>query len=193
MSFLISCSHTSPQNGKAERKSHTTYKLQSRSTPRVLLGYPSNHSGYKCLELSSRKIFIYRHVTFDKTVFLIFFTCSRILMLWIFFNTSNDPLPVHTLPRLTTYQSIHLNHNTPQINTTPPPIPSASTLPPSTPSHSTPIIHYLLKWPPDLNMAFSNHANFLISKLLLHPSSLPCQLTLWKTNMMLLLKIRCEI
>ncbi|KAD5508144.1 hypothetical protein E3N88_15847 [Mikania micrantha] len=44
-------------------------KLQSRSSPCVFLGYPSNHRGYKCFDLSTRKIVISRHVVFDETVF----------------------------------------------------------------------------------------------------------------------------
>jgi len=44
-------------------------KLQPRSRPHVFLGYPSNHRGYKCLELSSHKIIVSRHVTFDEIVF----------------------------------------------------------------------------------------------------------------------------
>lgn len=141
MSFRLSCPHTSPQNGKAERKirtinnitrtllahaslppsfwnhalqmatyllhvlpskilgnlspleilyqqvpsyfhirvfgclcyplipSTTIHKLQPRSTPCVFLGYPSNHHGYKCYDLSSNKIIICRHVLFDEHVF----------------------------------------------------------------------------------------------------------------------------
>ena len=49
--------------------STTIHKLQPRSTPCVFLGYPSNHRGYKCLELSSNKIIICRHVIFDETTF----------------------------------------------------------------------------------------------------------------------------
>ncbi len=49
--------------------SNTIHKLQPRSTPCVFLGYPSNHTGYKCLELSSNKIIICRHVIFDETTF----------------------------------------------------------------------------------------------------------------------------
>jgi histone deacetylase 1/2 len=44
-------------------------KLQSRSTPCVFLGYPSNHRGYKCYELSSRKIILRQHVLFDESTF----------------------------------------------------------------------------------------------------------------------------
>ncbi|KAK9137599.1 hypothetical protein Sjap_008193 [Stephania japonica] len=141
MSFRLSCPHTSPQNGKAERKirsinnitrtllshaslppsfwhhalqmatylhnilpskllgnisplqilyqrvptyshlrvfgclcypllpSTTITKLQARSTPCVFLGFPPNHRGYKCYDLSSCQIIICRHVRFDENVF----------------------------------------------------------------------------------------------------------------------------
>lgn len=34
----------------------------SKSTPCVFLGYPANHRGYKCYDVSSRQILIARHV-----------------------------------------------------------------------------------------------------------------------------------
>ncbi|XP_021747926.1 uncharacterized protein LOC110713790 [Chenopodium quinoa] len=49
--------------------STTINKLQPRSTPCVFLGYPPNHRGYKCYDISSRKIIISRHVVFDETQF----------------------------------------------------------------------------------------------------------------------------
>ena len=49
--------------------STTINKLQSRSTPCVFLGYPSNHRGYKCYDLSLNKIIVCRHVIFDESEF----------------------------------------------------------------------------------------------------------------------------
>nr|GEV19060.1 ribonuclease H-like domain-containing protein [Tanacetum cinerariifolium] len=45
------------------------HKLEPRSTPCIFLGYPSNHRGYRCLDLSSNKIIISRHVRFDEDIF----------------------------------------------------------------------------------------------------------------------------
>ena len=49
--------------------STTIHKLQPRSTPSVFLGFPSNHRGYKCYDLSSNKIIVCRHVLFDESQF----------------------------------------------------------------------------------------------------------------------------
>jgi len=49
--------------------STTIHKLQPRSTPCVFLGYPANHRGYKCYDISSCKIIISRHLIFDETQF----------------------------------------------------------------------------------------------------------------------------
>lgn len=37
--------------------------------PCVFLGYPPNHRGYKCYNLSTHKIILSRHVVFDETTF----------------------------------------------------------------------------------------------------------------------------
>lgn len=45
------------------------HKLAPRSVACVLLGYPSTHRGYRCLNIGTRKIIISRHVTFVEDVF----------------------------------------------------------------------------------------------------------------------------
>ncbi|GJR41471.1 ribonuclease H-like domain-containing protein [Tanacetum coccineum] len=45
------------------------HKLEPRSAPCIFLGHPTNHRGYRCLDLSSNKIIISRHVRFDEDVF----------------------------------------------------------------------------------------------------------------------------
>lgn len=47
----------------------TNHKLGPRSTSCIFLGYPSNHPGYRCLNLSTNKIIISCNVTFDESIF----------------------------------------------------------------------------------------------------------------------------
>ena len=48
--------------------SHTP-KLSPRSSACIFLGYPLNHKGYRCFDLTTKKIIISRHVNFDETCF----------------------------------------------------------------------------------------------------------------------------
>ncbi|GKA09271.1 ribonuclease H-like domain-containing protein [Tanacetum coccineum] len=45
------------------------HKLALRATPCIFLGYPAYHRGYRCLDLSTNKIILYRHVMFDELQF----------------------------------------------------------------------------------------------------------------------------
>ena len=45
------------------------HKLSPRSTMCVFLGYSSDHKGYRCLDRSSNRVIISRHVIFDETSF----------------------------------------------------------------------------------------------------------------------------
>ena len=45
------------------------HKLAQRSTPCVFLGYPTDHRGYRCLDLHTRRIIPSHHVVFVETIF----------------------------------------------------------------------------------------------------------------------------
>lgn len=49
--------------------STTKHKLSPRSVPCVFLGYPTNHRGYLCLDFTTNKFIISRHVTFVESEF----------------------------------------------------------------------------------------------------------------------------
>jgi len=48
---------------------YNTHKLQFRSKQCVFLGYSVLHKGFKCLDVSSGRVYISRDVTFDENVF----------------------------------------------------------------------------------------------------------------------------
>jgi hypothetical protein len=48
---------------------HNTHKLQFRSIRCTFLGYSNLHNGYKCLDISTGRIYISRDVIFDEQVF----------------------------------------------------------------------------------------------------------------------------
>jgi hypothetical protein len=45
------------------------HKLSPRSTRCLFLGYSPDHKGYRCLDLTSHRIIISRHIVFDEDVF----------------------------------------------------------------------------------------------------------------------------
>jgi histone deacetylase 1/2 len=47
----------------------TTLTLPPRSSRCILLGCPREHKGYRCFDLTTRKVIISRHVTFDENIF----------------------------------------------------------------------------------------------------------------------------
>ena len=75
--------------------STTIHKLQPRSTPCVFLGYPSNHRGYKCYDLSNRKIIISRHVIFYESQFPFAKLHTPSSTTYDFLNDELNPILIH--------------------------------------------------------------------------------------------------
>lgn len=71
---------------------HGQTQVSPRSTPCVLLGYPSNHRGYKFIYLSSMKFILSRHVTFDEQTFP-FRNLGQLKDSDYFFLDSQEPNP----------------------------------------------------------------------------------------------------
>ncbi|KAJ9567043.1 hypothetical protein OSB04_003009 [Centaurea solstitialis] len=117
----------------------TLHKLAPRTTPCVFLGYPTHHRGFRCLDLSSRKIIISRHVVFHESIFPFDSVSPSDPPSYNFLDDTTEPSPIlshflhHPTPTTTT-PSTSLNHPTP-----PPPTdhtsPSSSSPPNSADSH----------------------------------------------------------
>jgi len=48
---------------------YNNHKLDFCSSPCVFFGYSSSHLGYRCFDIASHRIYIYRHVRFHEHVF----------------------------------------------------------------------------------------------------------------------------
>ncbi|GJV51316.1 ribonuclease H-like domain-containing protein [Tanacetum coccineum] len=95
---------------------HTNHKLEPRATPSIYLGQASNHRGYRCLDLKTNKIIIFRHVTFDETVFLYGSTQPALPPTYTFLDDIPDIIP----PAIPTNPAVQLPPEpiTPIHNTT---------------------------------------------------------------------------
>ncbi|GJT74358.1 ribonuclease H-like domain-containing protein [Tanacetum coccineum] len=80
---------------------HTNHKLEPRATPAIFLGYPTNHRGYRCLDLNTNKIILSRHVTFDETVFPYGSMTPHDSPSYTFLDTSPNIIHQHIISKLT--------------------------------------------------------------------------------------------
>jgi hypothetical protein len=48
----------------------TPHELAPRSCRCVFLGYSSDHKGYRCLDLTTNRLLVFRHIVFDESSFL---------------------------------------------------------------------------------------------------------------------------
>jgi histone deacetylase 1/2 len=74
------------------------HKLAPRSAECVLLGYPDNHKGYRCLDLSTNRVIISRHVTFDEHQFPFTRTSLAPLSAYDFLDDTGDQVMSSVLP-----------------------------------------------------------------------------------------------
>jgi histone deacetylase 1/2 len=47
----------------------TPHKLAPRSLPCVFIGYPTEHKGYRCYHIPTKRVYVSHHITFDETIF----------------------------------------------------------------------------------------------------------------------------
>lgn len=73
-------------------------KLQFRSKRCVFLGYSTLHKGYKCLHVSSGRVYISRDVVFDEAVFPILILCHHLHQPLCTINSLCHPHHSHTRP-----------------------------------------------------------------------------------------------
>lgn len=50
-------------------KPFASHKLKPKSIPCIFWGYPPNHKGYWCIDITSRKVYLNPHVVFHETHF----------------------------------------------------------------------------------------------------------------------------
>lgn len=63
-------------------------KLQPRARKSLILGYKSGYKGYHLLDLSTREIFVSRHVTFHENILPYKYTASSTNPSWKYFSHS---------------------------------------------------------------------------------------------------------
>ena len=114
------------------------HKLSPRSTPCLFLGYPPHHRGYRCLDLSSKKIIISRHVTFDESSFPFSSIHSPLSTDYDFLRPPTTPSPAPPSRATLTPLLPSSPSPSPTDEPTPPFPPTPSFPPPAQPTHHTP-------------------------------------------------------
>ncbi|CAA7029694.1 unnamed protein product [Microthlaspi erraticum] len=113
------------------------HKLSPRTTPCLFLGYPSQHRGYRCLDLKTNRIIISRHVAFDESIFPAAVTVHDPPSLYQFLNGYEEPSPMlHSLLQTPLPQTPPQPPNVPAPP--PPPNVAAPPQPPVIPAPSQP-------------------------------------------------------
>jgi hypothetical protein len=111
-------------------RAYHPHKMEFRSTPCVFLGYSTSHHGYRCLDTSSDRIYVARHVRFNEHVFPFKHISPPVI------PSPSDP------PYYSSYPTPQPTPSAPNNTTTPPPSPhtpsSPTSPPPTTPTSNIP-------------------------------------------------------
>jgi len=104
------------------------HKLEPQSKQCVFIGYASNYKGYRCLNPTTGRVYISRHVLFHEDVFLYLILQSPQSQ-----NHNTSPLQLITVPNpfIMDQSPLVVSRNSPvpsSVNTSPPTIVHSSTL-----------------------------------------------------------------
>jgi hypothetical protein len=120
---------------------YATHKLSFRSKPCIFIGYGGSHKGYRCLDPTTNKVFLSRHVIFDETQFP---AKAKSISQGSYQITASSGNPLALLPN-SQFSSLNLSstdhfsqqHVTPSVHTQPItaslpqlPLPTSSSPPP---------------------------------------------------------------
>ncbi|KAK1619722.1 hypothetical protein QYE76_025239 [Lolium multiflorum] len=116
--------------------STAAHKLEPRSTRCVFLGYPREQKGYRCYDLTSRRVIISRHVVFDESQFP---------------YASTTPVPSQPPTTAVPHppDPIPLGSRTISVYPTPPTSLPPTTTPPAPPAHPAPPLLPIPRAAPD--------------------------------------------
>lgn len=108
-----------------------------RTTPCLFFGYPSQHRGYRCLDLKTNRIIISRHVAFDETIFPAAVTAQEESPAYQSLSHIEESSPLfQNILQTTLAQPPPPPQPAPAPPTNPPPPPPQTTTAPSQPTHS---------------------------------------------------------
>jgi len=144
-------------------------KLQPRGRKSLFLGYKSGYKGYHLFDLSTREIFVSRHVTFHENILPYNFTTSSTTPSWDYFSPSNIEIsnPPNETPSTPSASLPHASSSLPSFVSH---LPRHSTRNKISPSYlqdyvcnsinstTYPISHYLSH-----NKLSSNHSSYVLS------------------------------
>ncbi|GJU80527.1 zinc finger, CCHC-type containing protein [Tanacetum coccineum] len=105
--------------------------LEPRATPSIFLGYALSHRGYRCLDLTTNKIILSRHVTFDETIFSYGSTKPALVPSYTFLDKPDIPTSSVSVSKPPTTVTVTPNQTIPTND-------EAQLPSPTTPSYHTP-------------------------------------------------------